>query len=138
MSAPTINSSDTLERFLLLAMTELADCQRDIARVLLQGPRADNTAMRSGIAIGLERTAAHVRGFALTSPLPQGQLFRHYKGGLYTRLGQVTHSETDEEFVLYKSENTGRLYVRPAAMWHESINGVPRFTPVDPAAHKES
>jgi hypothetical protein len=57
----------------------------------------------------------------------QAPLYRHYKGGLYRKLGVVTHSETEESLVLYRAEATGRLWVRPAAMWDELVDGAPRF-----------
>tara|TARA_B100000963_G_scaffold305614_1_gene279884 strand:- start:374 stop:595 length:222 start_codon:yes stop_codon:yes gene_type:complete len=59
-------------------------------------------------------------------------IYRHFKGKLYEIIDFVTHSETEEELVLYRSLN-GKvdLWVRPIAMFHEvvEINGekLPRF-----------
>jgi hypothetical protein len=61
-------------------------------------------------------------------------LYRHYKGGLYEVVGTVRHSETLEPMTLYRAlYGEGGLWVRPAAMFNESvtIDGVtqPRFSP---------
>ncbi|WP_235480238.1 DUF1653 domain-containing protein [Leifsonia sp. Leaf264] len=60
-------------------------------------------------------------------------LYRHFKGGLYEVVGEATDSETEERVVVYTSAD-GRLWVRPAAMFAESVvhDGVlvPRFSPI--------
>jgi hypothetical protein len=66
---------------------------------------------------------------------PAPGLYRHYKGNLYTVLGVARHSETGEEFVVYRPEYGERqLWVRPRAMFLENVTVdgavVPRFTPV--------
>jgi hypothetical protein len=58
--------------------------------------------------------------------------YRHYKGNEYTVLGVARHSETLEELVVYRQEyGEGGLWVRPAAMFGESVvvdgKTVPRF-----------
>jgi hypothetical protein len=68
--------------------------------------------------------------------IPTG-LYEHYKGMPYRVIGTGRHSETLEQFVLYESlyENQlGRLWVRPAAMFVETVpspkgdgSRVPRF-----------
>lgn len=54
---------------------------------------------------------------------------------MYVVVGMATHSETEEELVLYHREGDGRLWVRPASMWAEPVErgGVlaPRFAPLD-------
>ncbi len=59
-------------------------------------------------------------------------LYRHFKGGLYDLLGVATHTETGEELAVYRSIETGRLFVRPAAMFEGSLERAgysgPRFT----------
>lgn len=60
--------------------------------------------------------------------------YRHYKGNDYTVLGVARHSETLEELVVYWQEYGDRgLWVRPAAMFAETVTGscrtVARFTP---------
>ena len=62
-------------------------------------------------------------------------LYRHFKGGLYRVEGVARHSETLEEMVVYRAlYGEGGLWVRPAAMWNETVTheGVlqPRFAPV--------
>lgn len=58
---------------------------------------------------------------------PRPGLYRHYKGGLYTVLCVGRHSETEEWLVTYRSEALGNYWVRPLAMWQQSVEGVPRF-----------
>jgi len=58
--------------------------------------------------------------------------YRHYKGKEYEVLGTATHSETLEPLVVYRPlYGEGRLWVRPLAMFTESVcmDGVerPRF-----------
>ena len=48
--------------------------------------------------------------------------YRHYKGGEYEVLGLATHSETEEPMVVYRPLYGERgLWVRPAAMWNETV-----------------
>ncbi len=48
--------------------------------------------------------------------------YRHFKGGEYEVLGLVTHSETQEEMVLYRAlYGAGGLWVRPAVMWDQWV-----------------
>ena len=65
--------------------------------------------------------------------------YRHFKGGLYEVIGMARHSETLEEMVVYRAlYGEGGLWVRPAAMWNETVarGGVTyrRFTPVEESA----
>ena len=65
--------------------------------------------------------------------------YRHFKGGLYEVIGVARHSETLEEMVVYRAlYGEGRLWVRPAAIWNETVtrDGVTyrRFTPVSEGA----
>lgn len=59
--------------------------------------------------------------------------YRHFKGGEYRVLGTARHSETLEELVVYQAlYGAGGIWVRPAAMWNETLerNGTAfsRFT----------
>lgn len=48
--------------------------------------------------------------------------YRHYKGNDYTVLGVARHSETLEEFVVYRQEyGDCGLWIRPAAMFSETV-----------------
>ena len=48
--------------------------------------------------------------------------YRHFKGNEYEVLGIAHHSETMEELVVYRAlYGEGGLWVRPAAMWNETV-----------------
>lgn len=60
--------------------------------------------------------------------------YRHYKGHEYEVLGVARHSETDEEYVVYRALYGDRgLWIRPTAMFEEMVvlegRHVPRFEP---------
>ena len=59
--------------------------------------------------------------------------YRHFKGNLYEVIAIAKHSETLEPMVVYRAlYGEGGLWVRPAAMWQETITrdgiAAPRFT----------
>lgn len=63
--------------------------------------------------------------------VPPG-IYRHYKGQQYEVLGVAKHSETEEEFVVYRALYGERgLWIRPLAMFVERVEkdgvSVPRF-----------
>lgn len=59
-------------------------------------------------------------------------LYRHYKGGLYTALGLVTHHEKRAPMVLYVSHTYGGANVRPLIGWLGDADGWNDFvTPED-------
>ena len=48
--------------------------------------------------------------------------YRHFKGKEYEVLGLASHSETMEPMVVYRALYGERgLWVRPAAMWNETV-----------------
>lgn len=48
--------------------------------------------------------------------------YRHFKGNEYEVIGTAKHSETLEEYVVYKAlYGEGGLWVRPASMWNETV-----------------
>ena len=56
--------------------------------------------------------------------------YRHFKGGEYEVLGMAHHSETEEELVVYRPlYNDSGLWVRPAAMWCETVERDGRVQP---------
>ena len=62
--------------------------------------------------------------------------YRHFKGGEYELLGIATHSETLEPMVVYRAlYGEGGLWVRPVAMWTETVQkenySGPRFQYID-------
>lgn len=49
--------------------------------------------------------------------------YRHFKGNLYEVIGVARHSETQEEMVVYRAlYGEYGLWVRPAAMWTETVD----------------
>ena len=68
----------------------------------------------------------------MNEPIPTGK-YRHFKGNEYEVIAIATHSETMEPMVVYRAlYGDGGVWVRPAAMWNETVtrDGVaqPRFT----------
>ena len=58
--------------------------------------------------------------------------YRHYKGNDYEVLGVARHSETEEDYVVYRQlYGAGGLWIRPMTMFSESVSVggelVPRF-----------
>jgi hypothetical protein len=58
--------------------------------------------------------------------------YRHYKGYQYEVLGVARHSETEEEYVVYRAwYGDGGLWIRPTAMFLETVivdgHPCPRF-----------
>lgn len=48
--------------------------------------------------------------------------YRHFKGMEYEVIGIASHSETMEPMVVYRAlYGEGGLWVRPAAMWKETV-----------------
>ena len=59
--------------------------------------------------------------------------YRHFKGNEYRVLCTALHSETLEPMVVYQAlYGEGKVWVRPAAMWNETVTRdgktCPRFT----------
>lgn len=49
-------------------------------------------------------------------------IYRHFKGKEYEVYATATHSETEEEMVVYRPLYGERaLWVRPASMWEETV-----------------
>ncbi|MED4883138.1 DUF1653 domain-containing protein [Bacillus smithii] len=49
-----------------------------------------------------------------------GDIYRHYKGGIYNVIGTGKHTETLEEFVIYEGTK-GDLWIRPVKMFFEDV-----------------
>ena len=48
--------------------------------------------------------------------------WRHFKGGEYQVYGVAIHSETEEEYVVYRPlYGEGKLWIRPLSMWLEDV-----------------
>ena len=53
----------------------------------------------------------------------QTGLYRQFKGNLYEVIGTALHSETRESMVVYRElYGENGLWVRPAAMWGETVD----------------
>ena len=48
--------------------------------------------------------------------------YEHFKGDFYEVLGTAKHSETLEEFVVYKNLANGNFWVRPLKMFLEEVD----------------
>ena len=59
--------------------------------------------------------------------------YRHYKGGIYKIINFARHSETEEEMIVYQSQTSNDIWVRPKKMWNEIVdeNNTLRFTLMD-------
>jgi hypothetical protein len=55
------------------------------------------------------------------STLEPGQIFRHYKGGLYTVVCICVKEDTLEPMVIYRSNAKGTVWARTFADWSELI-----------------
>ena len=48
--------------------------------------------------------------------------YRHFKGNEYEVIAIAKHSETTENYVVYKAlYGDGGMWVRPASMWNEIV-----------------
>lgn len=69
------------------------------------------------------------------------QTYEHYKGGMYLKLCDALHTETDEMMTVYVCAVRGTVYTRPKAMFEEVVtDGAyrgPRFRPVPEGLSKE-
>lgn len=69
------------------------------------------------------------------------QTYQHYKGGMYLKLCDALHSETDEMMTVYVCTVRGTIYTRPKAMFDELVrDGAyygPRFRPLPDGLSKE-
>lgn len=62
-----------------------------------------------------------------------GKIYKHYKGNKYKIIEFAKHSETLEDMIIYKSLDTGKVWVRPYKMWNETVDnsGTLRFTLIE-------
>lgn len=48
--------------------------------------------------------------------------YRHFKGNEYEVIAIAKHSETTEDYVVYRAlYGDGGIWVRPASMWNETV-----------------
>ncbi len=57
----------------------------------------------------------------MTDAVRPGQVWRHYKGHSYFVVTLGKHSETLEDVVVYRRTDAKEVWVRPLAMWTESV-----------------
>ena len=58
----------------------------------------------------------------MENKIEKGAKYRHYKGNEYVVLCIATHSETEEEMVVYKAlYGDEKVWVRPMSMWNEEV-----------------
>lgn len=51
-----------------------------------------------------------------------GCKYLHFKGNMYELLNIATHTETKEQFAVYKSLKDGRVWVRPLEMFASEVD----------------
>ena len=60
--------------------------------------------------------------------------YQHYKGGIYLKLSEATHTETDEQLTVYMCAVSGLVWCRPTKMFNEILDEDgykgPRFIPL--------
>ena len=49
-------------------------------------------------------------------------IYKHFKGNYYKVIGIATNSETEEEYVVYQSEETKKLWIRPTNMFLSEVD----------------
>lgn len=70
----------------------------------------------------------HLRPYSKEASQLKPGLYEHFKGKRYRVLHIARHSETLEELVVYQQlYGTGDVWVRPLAMFIETVGGTPRF-----------
>ncbi len=56
-----------------------------------------------------------------------GEVWRHYKGGMYDIITIAVHESELVPLVVYRSQSHGTVWARPVGNWLEIVNGSPRF-----------
>jgi len=59
-------------------------------------------------------------------PIP-GEIYKHYKGGLYEIITLAECKERKESVVVYKSLLFGSIYTRLLSDWYDMIDDTNRF-----------
>lgn len=69
----------------------------------------------------------------------------HFKGGEYTLLGYGTLEKTQEQYAIYRSCDSGIIWLRPVKEFRELVPRfaelqelVPRFAPIQESQHGKS
>lgn len=57
------------------------------------------------------------------NPIIPNRIYRHFKGDYYLLVDTAKHSETGEDYVIYrKLYEDGGLWIRPAEMFQEEVD----------------
>ncbi len=122
----------------------LWDClteRHEGAEILFLSPEAMPEELFASLAALLLDLCRKGSGWKLTlsSPAAMPGRYRHFKGGEYECFGIALHSETLQPMVTYRAlYGSGGLWVRPAAMWCETVSTAegerPRFMRIDDEA----
>ncbi len=61
----------------------------------------------------------------MNTPKP-GDLYRHFKGNMYRVIGVATHTESEEQLVIYTpvEDPMGKIYARPLEMFLSPVDRV--------------
>ena len=67
--------------------------------------------------------------------IPSPGRYRHFKGKEYELIDIATHSETLEQYVVYRAlYGEKKMWIRPLSMWNETVErdgySGPRFVPI--------
>ncbi|MCB1558389.1 MAG: DUF1653 domain-containing protein [Alphaproteobacteria bacterium] len=69
------------------------------------------------------------------------ETYKHYKGGLYIKLYEALHTETNEELVIYACAVRGEIFARPKSQFYADIQegdySGPRFQLINHGMSKE-
>lgn len=68
----------------------------------------------------------------MNNTITAGDLFKHYKGGIYVVSGVAKLESTGEEMIIYRKDGPGdpTVWVRPKSEWIEFVDGKPRYEPI--------
>lgn len=58
----------------------------------------------------------------MLSKITKGMKLRHFKGDIMEVLEIGKHSETLEEMVVYKHQNTNDIWIRPLNMFYDKVD----------------
>lgn len=76
----------------------------------------------------------------MSAPTRTFQTYRHHSGGIYTKLADALHTETEELLTVYVCAVSGAVFCRPKSMFEETVTvdtyTGPRFTPFPPETTK--
>lgn len=57
-----------------------------------------------------------------------GEIYRHYKGGVYGVITVAKHCDSNDPYVVYKDVSNSEIYIRPLKDFEGETHGYKRFT----------